>query len=115
LSRITVCQKVFMVSSGGPGSVVVPKRSSLRDRLGQDEARGREAVYQPDPPAPALGPPQTVDRQRSTGASWDDTYQRVSFYCPLELLEAVEADMARSGRSKSAVIVAALREHLAQP
>jgi hypothetical protein len=37
----------------------------------------------------------------------------VTFYCPLELLEAVEAEMARSGRSKSGVIVDALRAHLA--
>jgi Ribbon-helix-helix protein, copG family len=43
------------------------------------------------------------------------TLQRVTFYCPLELLEAVEAEMERSGRSKSGVIVDALRAHLARP
>ena len=37
----------------------------------------------------------------------------VTFYCPLELLEAVEAEMARSGRSKTGVIVDALQAHLA--
>jgi Ribbon-helix-helix protein, copG family len=38
--------------------------------------------------------------------------QWVTFYCPLEVLEAVEAEMDRSGRSKSRVITDALRQHL---
>jgi hypothetical protein len=84
----------------------VPKRSSLRDRLGQDQARGQEAIYgQPEP--------ATTDRLPSTTeAGWEATHHRVTFYCPLDLLGALEAEMRRSGRSKSRVIVDALREHL---
>jgi hypothetical protein len=94
----------------------VPKRSSLRARLDQDQdqaARGQEAVYgQPETPAPAGlpgGPPV------ATAATWEATHQRVTFYCPLELLEAVEAEMRRTGRSKTGVIVDALKEHLDRP
>jgi hypothetical protein len=87
----------------------VPKRSSLRDRLGQ--ARGQEAVYgQPKPTPNTLPASMSVDRP-----PWEERHQRVTFYCPLELLEAVEADMRQSGRSKSAVIVDALRDHLNWP
>lgn len=92
----------------------MPKRRTISDRLGQDQARGRDAIY--GQPQPAPEPPGTVDRQRSTPtASWDDTHQRLTFYCPLDLLEAIEADMRRSGRSKTGVIVDALREHLTRP
>ena len=77
-------------------------------------ARGREAVYQPDPPAAPTTASATAARPAG-GPSWDETHQRVTFYCPLELLEAVEAEMERSGRSKTGVIVDALRAHLAQP
>jgi hypothetical protein len=86
----------------------VPKRSSLHDRLDQD-AQGAEAVY---------GQPSTVDRQRSTVSApnlpdrWEAAHQRVTFYCPRELLDQVEVEVARSGRSKSRVIVDALRDHL---
>jgi hypothetical protein len=94
----------------------VPKRSSLRDRLDQDQeqGRGQEAVYgQPDPaPAPEPATPVPRASRAATAASWDDTHQRVTFYCPLELLEVIEAEMERSGRSKTGVIVDALREHL---
>jgi len=88
----------------------VPKRSTLRDRLAVD-ARGQEAVY---------GQPSTVDGQPSTlptpdGPGWEASHLRVTFYCPRELLGQVEAEMDRSGRSKSRVITDALREHLARP
>jgi Ribbon-helix-helix protein, copG family len=84
----------------------VPKRSSLRDRLGQDQVRGQEAIYgQPEPATDR--PPSTTE------GGWEAAHQRVTFYCPLELLEAIGAEIARSGRSKSRVITDALREHLA--
>ena len=89
----------------------MPKRSSLRDRLDQEEARGQEAVY---------GQPSTVDRQPSTvsapnvpGPGWEAAHQRVTFYCPRDLLDQVEAEVAHSSRSKSRVITDALRAHLA--
>lgn len=92
-----------------------PKRPTLRDRLAPGptpEPRGREAVFgqrqtvNEQPSAVDRGP-STVDAER-----WDEAHQRVTFYCPRELLAAVEAEMQRSGRSKSRVITDALREHL---
>ena len=105
------------------------KRPSLRDRLPAGSApppepRGREAVYTATS-SPVPTPrntsahtvddrPWTVDRRPSTVdvERWEDTHQRVTFYCPRELLAVVEAEMERSGRSKSRVIVDALAEHL---
>ena len=46
------------------------------------------------------------------GRSWEEAHHRVTFYCPRELLAELEAEMERSGRSKSRVIVDALVEHL---
>ncbi len=92
----------------------MPKRPSLRDRLAQQsEPQGREAVY-------GAGTPQTEDvdripsrdREPAAGQTWDESHRRVTFYCPQDVLEAIEAEMARSGRSKSRVIVDALSEHL---
>ena len=87
----------------------MPKRRSLSDRLTPDAApRGREAVFGPRPTVDEQ--PQTVNRPPSTvdAARWEDTHQRVTFYCPRDLLAAVEAEMRRSGRSKSKVIVDAI-------
>jgi len=77
--------------------------------------------------------PSTVDRPRSTRStpkarptttkgktkkpaaavgSWDATHERVTFHCPRAVIDAVEAEVTRGSRSKSRVIVDALREHL---
>lgn len=50
-----------------------------------------------------------------TGASWEDTNRRVTFYCPVDLLAAVEAYMHRTGQSKSQVITDAISLHLDPP
>lgn len=43
---------------------------------------------------------------------WEETHRRVTFYCPDEVLDAIEAQMASSDRSKTRVIVDALRAQL---
>lgn len=89
-----------------------PKRRSLADRATQ-EPRGRDAVF--GGPGTIDQQPMTVDRGPSTATDserWEDTHQRVTFYCPRELLAAVETEMHHSGRSKSRVIVDAIAEHL---
>lgn len=45
-------------------------------------------------------------------ATWEETHQRLTFHCPVALRRAIEEEVARSGRSKSRVIVDAVREHL---
>lgn len=46
------------------------------------------------------------------GGTWEESHQRVTFHCPVELRKAIEEEVRRSRRSKSRVIVEALREHL---
>lgn len=48
-----------------------------------------------------------VERHR-----WEETHRRVTFYCPDEVLDAIETEMASSDRSKTRVIVDALRAQL---
>lgn len=85
----------------------------------------------------ASGRPSTVHRTRSTKVarkpgpakkatakpapaapgSWDATHERVTFHCPRAVIDAVEAEVTRSqrageGRSKSRIIVDAIRQHL---
>jgi len=94
---------------------VSTQRPSLRDHAvrGQVAPQGREAIYTPAPPQTATvdHQPSTVDRSPST-ATWEEAHRRVTFYCPLDLLRALESEMDRSRRSKTAVIVDAIREHL---
>jgi Ribbon-helix-helix protein, copG family len=96
----------------------VPKRR-VTDRLAQDRAAGQDAIYgRPDPAPPAAAgpaPPPAEDGLEQQEPTWEETHHRVATYWPLELLEAVEAEMRRSRRSKSRVVVDALREHLALP
>lgn len=92
----------------------------------------------PGKPKPrARGLPSTVHRPRSTkvarksgpakktaakpappaSGSWDATHERVTFHCPRAIIDAVEAEVTRSkrsgeGRSKSRIIVDAIRQHL---
>jgi hypothetical protein len=98
-------------------------RTSLRDRLqsgSQQPPQGREALYQSPAGASsaqtedAARKPLTVDGGPSTEGSerWDDSHTRVTFYCPVPLLRAIEEEVKNSDRSKSQVIVDALRGHL---
>lgn len=96
-------------------------RTSLHDRLQAGNApapKGREALYQAPtsatkfPDVAVDRQPLTVDGKHSTEDRWEDTHTRVTFYCPVSLVKAVEAEVSNSGRSKSQVIVDALQGHL---
>jgi ribbon-helix-helix CopG family protein len=43
---------------------------------------------------------------------WEDAHTRVTFHCPVDVLEGVEDLMSRTGQSKSGLIVEALRAYL---
>lgn len=110
----------------------MPTRPQLSDRLASAAPRGREA-FRP-PPAVPQRPPATVDEQRQTddgrpstvdgppgrrqrdasrpAPSWAAQHKRLTFYCPIALIDKIEAEMAQSGRSKTAVIVDALHADL---
>jgi hypothetical protein len=70
-----------------------------RERAGD----GRDAVY---------GTSRVALASSSRASTWEARHKRVTFHCPLELLEAIETEMNHSGRKKNAVIVDALRAHL---
>lgn len=81
--------------------------------LGEPEEKGRRAE--------ALGgegkrstSTSTVHPHKKAAQSWEATHKRVTFHCPLDVLEALEAAVASGDRSKSRVIVDALREHLSE-
>ncbi len=71
------------------------------------------------------GQPATVDCQPSTTdpadtpsassavPSWEAQHKRATFSCPAALLTRVEEELRNSGRSNSAVVVAALQADLA--
>jgi Ribbon-helix-helix protein, copG family len=96
-------------------------RTSLRDRLqggSVQPPQGREALYQTAPAAPVQyevdRPPSTVNGGRDVDeeSRWEDSHTRVTFYCPVALLASVDEEVASSPRSKSQIIVDALREHM---
>ena len=102
----------------------MPRRTQLRDRLTPPPAKGREALYDAGTPSTVTStvdrrPTTTVDRLPSpvqealiTLPGWEDSHKRVTFYCPKDLLDAVEEAMRRSDRSKTQVIVDAIRKDL---
>ncbi len=44
--------------------------------------------------------------------SWTEFNPRIIFYCPRDVLAAIEDEMTRSGRTKTQVIVEAVRSYL---
>jgi hypothetical protein len=89
----------------------MPTRPDLKKAL------GREAVYG-DQPARSSGaggsPPRRPGRPKKEGPTWEELHERATFHLPVELHRAVKDEAARSGRTKSGVVVDALREHLAK-
>ncbi len=52
-----------------------------------------------------------MPRPKPAGGGWEAENQRVTFYCPPDVARAIQAAI-RPGRSKTQVIVAALRAQL---
>lgn len=85
-------------------------RRSLRDHdiRKPPGSAGREAIYASPDTSEASS---TEDRPQPIG-TWENNHRRVTFYCSLELVQKLEAEITRSGRSKSRVIVDAIQAHL---
>ena len=81
-----------------------PRRSSMADRLA-----GADAFTAPQP---ATSAPVRPGRRRVGEEGWEARNKRVTFYCPLEVLDVLSTEVARGERSNSQVIVDALRAHL---
>lgn len=77
-----------------------PDPKALLER--EHNGTGREAVY--GGPAGRTPAPASL--------SYEERHKRVTFHCPLDLLEALDAEVSSSGRKKNTVIVEALRAHL---
>jgi hypothetical protein len=56
-----------------------------------------------------------VPRPKSPAGGWEAQNQRLTFYCPTDLERAIEAAMVATKRSKTQVIVDALRAQLDVP
>ncbi|MGH9300926.1 MAG: hypothetical protein ACRD0E_03490 [Acidimicrobiales bacterium] len=50
-----------------------------------------------------------MPRPKPASGGWDETHKRVTFYCPTELVTLIEARASSHARSKTQVIVDALR------
>ncbi len=86
----------------------MPRRPQLSERLAT-EGKGREAF---NAGGGGVASPPAVKKETEGKERWEDTHQRVTFYCSVALREAIEEEMRRSGRSKSQVIADAVREGL---
>ena len=53
-----------------------------------------------------------MPRPKPEDGGWEDLNRRVTFYCPLDVLDAINAAMAATDRTKTQVIVDALRAEL---
>lgn len=87
-------------ASGRPSTVHRLRSTKVARKPGP----AKKTAAKPAPAAPASG-------------SWDATHERVTFHCPRAIIDAVEAEVTRSkrageGRSKSRIIVDAIRQHL---
>lgn len=80
-----------------------PDPKSLLDR--EAAGSGRDAVYGGARARKTAAPPEPA-------LSWEQRHKRVTFHCPIDLLDALEDEVEASGRKKNAVIVDALRAHL---
>lgn len=86
----------------------MPKRPSPGALLEREQSgQGRDAVYGGNGTDVAATSP-------AAAGSWEARHKRVTFHCPLELLDALESEIRASGRKKNSVIVEALQAHLRQ-
>lgn len=83
----------------------MPKPRSVRD-VEQQDGPSAAAFYAADEPSAAATPERP---------GWEQLHRRWTFHAPVDVLDAVAAEAKRSGRSKSAVVVAALRKELGVP
>lgn len=91
------------------------RRSSISSAL--DAPQGRDA-FSDDGGGGAGGaavPARTTRRRRSKGPAWEENNKLRSFYCPQDLWDAIGDEVAKGERSKTQVIVDALRTELGMP
>ena len=83
----------------------MPKPRSVRDSEKQD-GPSASAFFAPEEPAAAVAP---------AAPRWEQLHKRWTFHAPVDVLEAVDAEARRSGRTKTAVVVELLRAGLNVP
>lgn len=82
------------------------KRPSIRDTEAAAPSADRYFSAEADPEPPAEPP---------KAPTWEDRNRRWTFHAPVDVLDALDAEAKRSGRSKTAVVVSILREALNVP
>ncbi len=90
-------------------------RSSMANRI--DAGAGADAFTNPAPVAAEAATATTQPRRgrKKVGAGWEASNKPVTFYCPLDIYPVLMAEAANGERSKSQIIVDALRAELAVP
>lgn len=83
----------------------MPKRPDPASLIEREQPKGREAIYGGSPAPGVSGPAQPR-------AGWEARHKRVTFHCPIDLLEQIEAEVSASGRRKNTLIVEAIRAEL---
>lgn len=82
------------------------KPSSIRETEAATSAPSVDRYFVPEPEQPVAPAP---------APKWEDLHKRWTFHVPVDVLNAVEAEAKRSSRTKTAVVVALLREGLHVP
>jgi hypothetical protein len=94
----------------------VARRSTMADRI--DKGAGADAFTSSEPiaaPEPAAAPVQPRRGRKKVGAGWEASNKPVTFYCPMDVYDVLMAEAASGERSKTQIIVDALRSELGEP
>jgi hypothetical protein len=60
----------------------------------------------------SVGDEQANPAERQVTKDWEANHERLTFHCPKNLIKEIKDEVRRSSRSKSRVIVDAIRAHL---
>lgn len=82
------------------------KKPSIRDTEAASDASGVDRYFAPEPEQPVTPAP---------APTWEQLHKRWTFHVPVDVLDAVDAEAKRTGRTKTAVVVTLLREGLKVP
>ena len=94
-------------SLGGIRSVTARPLPRSRDSILPTAVKGR-----PSTSTATVDARRRTKRKRAGGPSWEELHQRVTFHCPRDLLDLLDRAADEGTRSKSEIIVAALRREL---
>lgn len=89
-------------------------RTPIKAAATRTEARGLDALAdEPQAARPAKPQRRAATPDPAGGAdTWTATHRRLTFFCPNDLWNAIQAERDRTGRSKSEIIQSGIRGEL---